>query len=170
MYNTSSKTDDYTGLEVVLSKLHPECEALFQYPKRNWRQTDKIWYENWPLGVNELSAMMKEISSAANLSRVYTNHSVRATAITLWANAGLTNREIMAISGHRNESNLQSYHNMPSAHQLRKCSDVLSLALGEDQSHEQTPNKLVVRSPLQQLQVPSINTSISTNQHGLSRQ
>ena len=105
---------------------------------------------------------MKEISSAANLSRVYTNHSVRATAITLWANAGLTNREIMAISGHRNESSLQSYHNMPSAHQLRKCSDVLSLALGEDQSNEEAPNQLVVRPPLQQLQVPSINTSMST--------
>ena len=168
MYKTSSKTDGYTGLEVFLSKLHPECEALFQYPKRNWRQTDKIWYENRPLGVNKLSAMMKEISSAANLSRVYTNHSVRATAITLWANAGLTNREIMAISGHRNESSLQSYHNMPSAHQLRKCSDVLSLALGEDQSKEQTPNQLVVRPPLQQLQVPSINTSIPTNQQSTS--
>ena len=127
-----------------------------------WWQTDKIWYENRPLGVNKLSAMMKEISSAANLSRVYTNHSVRATAITLWANAGLTNREIMAISGHRNESSLQSYHNMPSAHQLRKCSDVLSLALGEDQSNEEAPNQLVVRPPLQQLQVPSINTSMST--------
>ena len=101
-------------------------------------------------------------------SHVYTNHSVRTTAITLWANAGLTNREIMAISGHRSESSLQSYHNMPSAHQLRKCSDVLSLALGEDQSNEQTPNQLVVRPPLQQLQVPSINTSISTNQQSTS--
>ena len=168
MYKTSSKIDGYTGLQVFLSKLHPECEGLFQYPKRNWQQTDKIWYENRPLGVNKLSAMMKEISSEANLSRVYTNHSVRATAITLWANTGLTNREIMAIFGHRNESSLQSYHNMPSAHELRKCSDVLSLALGEDQSMEQTPNQLVVRPPLQQLQVPSINTLISTNQQSTS--
>ena len=48
--------------------------------------------------------MMKDISSTAGLSRIYANHSVRATAITLWANADLTNREIMAISGHRNES------------------------------------------------------------------
>ena len=168
MYKTSIKTDGYTGLGVFLSKLHPECEGLFQYPKRNWQQTDKIWYENRPLGVNKLSAMMKEISFAANLSRVYTNHSVRATAITLRANAGLTNREIMATFGHRNESSLQSYHNMPSAHEQRKCNDVLSLALGEDQSKEQTPNQLVVTPPLQQLQVPSINTSISTNQRSTS--
>ena len=65
----------------------------------------------------------------------------------MWANAGLTNREIMAISGHRNESSLQSYHNMLSAHQLRKCSNVLSLALGDDQSKEHAPNQLVVRPP-----------------------
>ena len=29
MYKTSSKTDGYTALEVFLSKLHPECDALF---------------------------------------------------------------------------------------------------------------------------------------------
>ena len=37
---------------------------------------------------------------------VSTNHSVRATAITLWANAGLKNHEILATFGHCNESNL----------------------------------------------------------------
>ena len=126
MYKTNSKTDVYTGLDFFLSKLNPECESLFQYPKRNCKPCDNVWYENRPLGVNKLSTMMKDISSAAGLSRIYTNHSVRATAITLWANAGLTNREIMAISGHRNESSLQNYHNMPSVQQLRKCSNVLT--------------------------------------------
>jgi len=77
---------------------------------------------------------MKDISSAAGLSRVYTNHSVRATAIALWSTAGLTNREIMAISGHRNESSLKSYHSMPSPNQLRKCSDVLASAPGDNET------------------------------------
>ena len=99
-----------------------------------------------------------------NLSLVFTNHSVRATAITLWANAGLTKYEIMAIAGHCNESILQRYLNMSWAQQLRKCSDALSSALGDDQSAEKTQKQLVVRPPLQELQVPSINTSIFTNQ------
>jgi len=76
-------------------------------------------------GYQQAFNMMKDISSAAGLSRVYTKHSVRATAITFWSTAGLTNREIMAISGHRSESSLKSYHSMPSANQLRKCSDSL---------------------------------------------
>ena len=112
----------------------------------------------------KLSEMTEEISSLTNLSLVFTNHSVRATAITLWANAGLTKYEIMAIAGHCNESILQRYLNMSWAQQLRKCSDALSSALGDDQSAEKTQKQLVVRPPLQELQVPSINTSIFTNQ------
>lgn len=74
---------------IFLTKLNPECDALFQYPKRNWRPSDQVWYENRPLGINKLSTQMKEISKEAGLSRICTNHSMRATAITLWANAEL---------------------------------------------------------------------------------
>jgi len=117
--------------------------------------------------------MMKDISSVAGLSRIYTNHSVRATAITLWSTAGLTNREIMmAISGHRNESSLsKSYNSMPSVNQLRKCSDVLPSALGEHKTiraAEQRQNQTVgreTRPPLQQLPVPLNNTISATQQN-----
>jgi len=128
MYKTNSQVDGYSALEFFLTKLNPECDALFQYPKRNWRTSDQVWYENRPLCVNKLSTTMKEISKKAGLSRIYTNHSVRATAITLWANAGLSDRDIMAISGHRSEASLRSYHQQPSVNQLRKCSDVLTVA------------------------------------------
>jgi len=37
MHKTSSKS---RLSNCLLLKLHPECKALFQYPKRNWRQTD----------------------------------------------------------------------------------------------------------------------------------
>lgn len=164
MYKTSCKTDGYTALDFVLSKLNPECEALFQYPKRNWEPSDNVWYENRLLKVNKLSTTMKDISSTARLSRIYTNNSVRATAITLWENAGLTNQEIMAISSHRNESSLQNYHNMPSVQQFRKCSNILTVALGDDKVQPTTTDQLVSnerRPPLQQLQVPSVNTAIS---------
>ena len=133
MYKTTCPADGYSALEVFLTKFNPQHDALFQYPKRNWRPSDKVWYENRPHGKNKLSSLMKEISVEAGLSRTYTNHSVRATAITLWANAGLTVREIMTISGHRNGASLRSYHNQPSVNQLRKCSDVLTVALCEDE-------------------------------------
>ena len=58
------------------------------------------------------------IISAIDISASFMPIFFFLTAIILWANAGLTNREIMTISGHLNESSLQSYHNMPSAYQV----------------------------------------------------
>ncbi|CAB4010182.1 Transposable element P transposase, partial [Paramuricea clavata] len=130
MYQTNEENDGYSALKLYISKLNPACEALFQYPKRNWKPDDKTWYENRPLGINKLGDMMKDISTAAGLSKIYTNHCVRATSITLWSNAGLTNRHIMSISGHRNEQSLQHYNRRPSTSQLKRCSEVLSEALG----------------------------------------
>ena len=129
MYETDHPNDGYKALSLYMSKMNPNCKALFQYPKRNWSPFDDVWYENRPLGVNKLDGMMKEISKEANLSRIYTNHSVRATAITVMSNAGIPNRHIMAISGHRNEQSLAHYNTRPSTDQLHQCSDVLSRSL-----------------------------------------
>lgn len=130
MYQTDEPNDGYSALQLYLAKLNPKCEAFFQFPKRSWSHpAEEIWFENRCLGVNKLGNMMKELSLSAQLSKVYTNHCVRATAITLWSNAGLPNRHIMAISGHRNEQSLSSYNSRPSSSQLQQCSNVLSQAL-----------------------------------------
>ena len=130
MYRTEAANDGHDALRLYISKLNPKCTAFFQFPKRNWSgEADVVWYENRPLGVNKLASMMKEISLSAQLTKTYTNHSIRATAITLWSDAGLANRHIMAISGHRNEQSLQIYNARPSSSQLRQCSDVISQAL-----------------------------------------
>ncbi|KAK2555511.1 hypothetical protein P5673_022851 [Acropora cervicornis] len=128
MYETESDTDGYRALSLYISKLNLKCEALFQLPRRDWNEevVHNIWYENRPLGVSTLGSMMKEISIKAMLSKVYTNHCVRATAITLWYEAGLSDRHIW---GHRKPSSRQHYNSSPSSTQLRKCSDVLSSAL-----------------------------------------
>ena len=129
MYKTQKNNDGYTAMRLYIEKLNPKCEAFFQYPKKNWSNSDAVWYENRPLGVNKLDNMMKEISQSAKLSRSYTNHCVRATAITLWSNAGIANRHIMSISGHRNEQSIAHYNCRPSTQQLHSCSEVLSRGL-----------------------------------------
>ena len=54
---------------------------------------DAVWFEARPLGINSLAKMMR--SEEARLSKIYTNHCVRATAITLWFNARISNRYII---------------------------------------------------------------------------
>lgn len=139
MYATSNDPlfDGLNCLKIYLQKLNPNTEALFQYPKRDLNLEEPVWYESRPLGVNRLGGMMKEISRLAGLSRIFTNHSVRATAITLWSNAQVPSRHIMAISGHRSEASLKSYNTRPSSDQLKACSTIISSALNgsQQQSH-----------------------------------
>ena len=83
---------------------------------------------------------MKEISKVASLSRIYTNHSVRATAITLWSDAQVPSRHIMAISAHRREAILRNYNARPSGEQLRACSNILFGALSGRPQQSQEPS------------------------------
>ena len=94
-YETESATDGYRALRLYISKLNPKCNALFQVPRSDWSElhtANNIWYENRPLGVNTLGNMTREISTKGMLSKVYTSHCVRATAISLWSEAGLVDR------------------------------------------------------------------------------
>ena len=46
MYETDSPTNGYKALRLYLSKLNPKCEALFQYPRRDWKDAEhQCWYE-----------------------------------------------------------------------------------------------------------------------------
>ena len=69
---------------------------------------------------------IKVLSKLASLSRMYTNHTIRATAITLWSHAQVPSRDIMAISRHRSEASLRNYNARPSSGQLRACSNIHS--------------------------------------------
>lgn len=84
MYESEEKDNGYKALKLYLEKVNPKCTTFFQYPKKKKNKTeDAIWYEARPLGIHSLGKMMKSISEEAGLLKIYTNHSVRATAITL---------------------------------------------------------------------------------------
>ena len=143
MYESESENDGYKVLQLYLSKLNPKCEAFFQYPRKTWQPCDEVWFDAKPIGVNKLDNMMKTISEMAGLSKLYTNHSVRATAITLWSNAGVPNQHIMAISGHRNEQSLAHYNTRLSTAQLHNCSEVLSRNLASNSNPLCLPSSTV---------------------------
>ena len=94
MHETPEENDGYKALKVYMAKLNPQCDAFFQYPRKNskWNYHDEVWFDAQPIGDNKLDGMMTIISEEAKLSKMHTNHSVRATAITLWLNAGVQKR------------------------------------------------------------------------------
>ena len=68
-----------------------------------------VWFMKSPLSHDILSCMMRRLSADAQLSHSYSNHCLRATAITLMKKSGLEDRKIMAVSGHKNVQSLQAY-------------------------------------------------------------
>ncbi|XP_066552478.1 general transcription factor II-I isoform X2 [Amia ocellicauda] len=69
------------AFQLYLSKLNPFSNALFQHPILH-PSTD-IWYNTKPVGVNVLGSMMPRLSKEAQLSAIYSNHSIRMTPVVL---------------------------------------------------------------------------------------
>nr|XP_055023176.1 uncharacterized protein LOC129413508 isoform X2 [Misgurnus anguillicaudatus] len=95
-----------SSLKKYLRKIPPDAKALYLHPKRRIDASDDNWYITVPLGVNQLSQMLPRMCKEAGTQSHYTNHSIRATAIQKLSDAGLQAREIIAISGHRNLSEI----------------------------------------------------------------
>ena len=52
---------------------------------------------------------MRNLSKAAQLSQVYTNHCLRATTVRHLKEAGVEDRTICEVSGHKNPASLAAY-------------------------------------------------------------
>ena len=104
-----------------------------------FKQSDQVWFESKPLGVNQLSTNMTQISIGSGLSKKYTNHCVRATArFTLWSDLCVPAQHIRSISAHAIEQSLASNNRRASTSQLKNCSDILSYALQKGRAQAQT--------------------------------
>ena len=98
------------SLELYIKHLNPKNEFLFQRPKKGSKiGVDDVCFDNMVVGERTLGEKMKCISKEAELSKIYTNHSIRATAVTILDKCGYGARHIMAVSGHKSESSLRSY-------------------------------------------------------------
>ena len=88
------------------SKMNLNNTSFYQQPKQSVLENHSVWYTSRPIGKKTIAAFMKEICKAANITKTYTNHCLRATAVTLLSHAGVENREICKITGHRSDESL----------------------------------------------------------------
>ena len=109
MYEKPGPNCPVVSFELYLSHLNPLNDFLFQRPKRNASISEDVWYDNMVVGERTLGEKMKSISREAKFSDCCTNHSIRATAVTILDKSGFEARHIMAVSGHKNESSIRSY-------------------------------------------------------------
>ena len=112
-----------------MSKLNPDCNWLWQRPKKKVHNADPVWYDNSPVGRDPLNNTMKNLSVNAGLSMVYKNHSIRATVVKNLDNKGFEARHIMATTGHKSEISIKNYVRKCPTRKMREMSDALAKSL-----------------------------------------
>ncbi|CAC5369743.1 unnamed protein product [Mytilus coruscus] len=108
--NKDSSLCPVKSYEKLLSKLHPENKRVWQRPRDTFCDNDSVWYTKQGLGKDSISSFMTKLSKACCLSKIYTNHSIRATGITALFKNKFADSLIMAVTGHKSVNSLAVYH------------------------------------------------------------
>lgn len=104
------------AVKFYLERLHPDLDRLFQRAKvgrgESVSPVETCWFVKQGLSHNILSGMMKQLSESACLSYAYTNHCLRSTSVVHMREAGLADRQIASVTGHKNLLSLASYDSL----------------------------------------------------------
>ena len=133
MIESDSPLCPVLSFEKYLSHLNPVNNFLFQRPREKCPVDSIVWYDNVVVGQNTLGRKMKVMSVQANLSVQYTNHSIRATTITILNRYGYLAKHIMSVSGHKNENSITKYCNRTDQKTKTKMADCLMSVIEQAQ-------------------------------------
>ena len=92
------------SFKCYLALLNHEENSFFQYPNKKLNG-----FNNAPIGKNSIGSMMKDISEAAKLSKIYTNHCIRKTTATAMKRQGFDLNQISHVTKHKNLDSLKHY-------------------------------------------------------------
>ena len=91
-----------------VSVLNPNCEAFFQRTNPQFNDSG-IWYQNAPLGKNKIAQLMKSSSKKAGLSKLYINHCLRVTSVTVLSRNDVCAENICSVTGHQDVNSVRAY-------------------------------------------------------------
>lgn len=139
---------------MYLSKLHPECDRLWQRPKESFLESDAVWFCNVPVGEKKLRSFLSSLSKAINLSKVYTNHSIRATGASILSKCMYGPSQVMSVTGHESVQCLGVY---------QQVSDAEKIQMGESISENLAPTSSLPMLPsTKRLAIMANSSSSST--------
>ena len=96
---------------------------VFYLPPRAQFTPDSVWYDCAPVGINKLKKFMESMCSDAGIPGKKTNNSLRETGATALFNAGVPERVIRDVTGHR--SNALLTYQRPTLEQKQEAPSIL---------------------------------------------
>ena len=110
------------SLKMLISKTDPNAKSLFHRCIKDLNVNDAVWYTCQPLAKRIYIGFMTDLCKQAKCSKIYTAHCLRATAIQTMNDAGHEHRNIMFMTGHKNEVSIRSYNRHCSVQQKKSPS------------------------------------------------
>lgn len=124
IYPTGGLNCPVAILQKFISLTPPKATKFYNRPNIEY---SKRWFNNQPMGIHKLSAIMPDIAIAASwdTNLLWSGHSLRASAITQLYDEGYGETAVKMVSGHRSDFAVREY--MRSEKLKRKVSATLSL-------------------------------------------
>lgn len=129
IFATNDESCPVKLISFYISKLNINTEFLWQKPNK---ATAGDWYANQKVGINTVNKFMSSLSQHLHLSKTYTNHSVRATSITILGR-GFQDTDVATFSGHKSLTALGIYKRTSIP-----CKESMSMALHDSISSSST--------------------------------
>ena len=146
-----------------IEHLNPENPYLWQkaLESGNLKSDKNVWYSKHHIGRNTLGKFMGEVSLKCGLSKIYHNHSIRATGITVLTRMNYSNSQIMAISGHKSVQSLSIYQKTAQKEKL-EMGNVLFQSVTKPEDQIIRPDTPQIESPPQLRALPPIPNQTAT--------
>ena len=109
------------SFKCYLALLNHEENSFFQYPNKKLNG-----FNNAPIGKNSIGSMMKDISEAAKLSKIYMNHCIRKMTATAMKRQGFDLNQISHVTKHKNLDSLKHYIGAPTYKDKRRYNDAMA--------------------------------------------
>ena len=118
--DTFHKLCPVQAFENYIGNLHPDTKNLWQKPAKKFpaKPEQKPWYHNVKVGHNTHDNFMSRLSEDCKLSRRYTNHCLCVTGITSLKRNNFSDKQVMAITGHKSVEFLAIYQRIQSDEKL----------------------------------------------------
>ena len=140
---------------IYTDHLNPENEFLWQLPmKKVDMMNDEVWYTKQKIGKNPLARFMTDVSEKCQLSKMYTNHCIRVTGISILTRMRFSASEIMAVSGHKSVQSLAIYQKTDEK-KKREMGDVLAQAMTAPDDQIQQKKFKSLPPPPERLALPA---------------
>ncbi|XP_069129354.1 uncharacterized protein [Argopecten irradians] len=165
MYATRTSSCPVAMLKKLIAKTDPNAQKPFNQCVKEpitSPELHNIWFTAKSIGKSTFANFLPDICKQAGCSQRYTAHSLRATTIQAMSDAGWETRQIMYMSGHRNEASVRSYSRNMATHQKQAISSTLSALIsgGSETSHTAIPFDVPSRSAVNSSRVPSTTCTV----------